>query len=96
MPQIHKGEKGIEFEVNVGKSLHNLSQGLIVLKSPSGSTSQWTATIKDYRGLLSYILQGNEFDKTGTWKLQSHLTYNNNNVFWGDEAKFTVYPTLIK
>ena len=64
----------------------------IKYKKPSGTTGNWTASVRDPgKGELYYDLTGTELDETGTWTLWAYVTFSDGRSAPGEPVKVIVH-----
>ncbi len=94
MATIYEKDRGIVFYINMGMNLAGYTLVEAKIKKQSGATTSWTCTVYDEaNGILLYTssLGANDFDnESGTWQLQSKVTFASGEVKHGDFGSFTV------
>jgi hypothetical protein len=68
---LYKGQSLLTITLDCGTDLTSATTTRILYRKPSGGTGYWTASASGTE--LSYTLNDNDIDESGTWQLQGYV-----------------------
>ena len=92
--KLFVGEIGKQIRVNTGVSLDGMTEGLMYIEKPDGTTAvSWTGAALGAvaNGILNYTTLSGDLNVQGIYRLYVKLTFAGGKVYYGEKTSFMVF-----